>query len=288
MLKRLVVGLDGSPFAETAAEYALHLAKACDGEVEAVFVPDVPLAAPPLPPADLLGTPLDLPAVPLAELQAEEQKRGDEVLAAFARRAAAASVPAAVLRGSGLPGHALVERARSADLVCLGKLGRAHEGEAAEGQAVGSTVRLVGAQAVRPVLVAPRAFRPIKRILVAYDGSNHACRALRAAIELVQARTGPEPPIYSVASVVDGDAGAAQALAAAAVTYLKAHGVVEPAVLPREGRPAERVILDVAEEIGADLIVAGAFGEHRFRELFLGSTVLELLRTTRLPVLIHH
>jgi nucleotide-binding universal stress UspA family protein len=54
------------------------------------------------------------------------------------------------------------------------------------------------------------------------------------------------------------------------------------------GRDIDAVILDHAQAVGADLLVAGAYGHSRLVELILGSTTSKLLETARLPVLIAH
>jgi nucleotide-binding universal stress UspA family protein len=274
--KRIIVGLDGSEHADCAAEHALSFARRTDAEVEAVFAVDLRLAAPPLPPADMLGAPLDVPAARPTELEAEERRCGEAILARFRERAERERVRATAAIEAGIPAQALLGRARSGDAIFLGKEGRGARGD------VGSTVRAVGHGSVRPVFVAPRGFRrAIERVLVAYDGSPEATRALRAAAELAE-RGGLR---FSVLTIEDGDEPAGEVQRTAS-TYFRAHGI-DPECLVRRGR-AGPTILACAQEIGADLVVAGSFGAARWREMLLGSVTLELLRGARVPVLIHH
>ncbi len=53
----------------------------------------------------------------------------------------------------------------------------------------------------------------------------------------------------------------------------------------RSGYPAAE-LRETAEESGADVIVVGSHGHTPWRDLFLGSTVLELVRTSRTPILL--
>ncbi len=53
----------------------------------------------------------------------------------------------------------------------------------------------------------------------------------------------------------------------------------------RYGRPAAQIAA-AARELGADLLVVGAHGEHRLRDLLMGSTAHRLLRTAPCPVLV--
>jgi nucleotide-binding universal stress UspA family protein len=134
-----------------------------------------------------------------------------------------------------------------------------------------------------PVVAVPdgaRARIP-KRILIAWNGSREAARAVRDAM-----------PILAQADRVDilvvdppGDRPIGQDLA----RLLARHGI---AVELREriaGKvEAEAVILEEARTAGADLLVMGAYGHSRLREWVLGGATEEALRNTVTPVLLAH
>jgi nucleotide-binding universal stress UspA family protein len=130
----------------------------------------------------------------------------------------------------------------------------------------------------RPVLVASRAFRPIGRFLLAYDGSPSAERAverLRAGSVL----DGVEGHLLTAS----GDRRAREAAARAAGTLRGAGLAVTEHV--EAGEP-EKVISGAVSRLGIDLLVLGRSGSSRLRRLFIGSTTLELMRTCTVPVLI--
>jgi nucleotide-binding universal stress UspA family protein len=133
------------------------------------------------------------------------------------------------------------------------------------------------------VFVACAGHRRIARVLVAYDGSPEATRALRVAGEMNdrgRARLG-----YILLTV--GEDGPATAeIQRTALTYFQAHGIVPEAAV-RAGRPGQAIVA-AARELGCDLVVAGSFGQARWREMLLGSVTLDLLRHSPVPVLIHH
>ena len=55
-----------------------------------------------------------------------------------------------------------------------------------------------------------------------------------------------------------------------------------------DGEPVAGAILKFAEEIGTGIIVAGAFGHNRLREMLLGSATRELLEKSSRPLLLSH
>ncbi|MFB6490151.1 MAG: universal stress protein [Thermoproteus sp. AZ2] len=137
-----------------------------------------------------------------------------------------------------------------------------------------------------------------RRILVAYDGSQHAKRALDVAIDLAKKygaelhvvevvdtatllglSMGPVPP-----DVVDSIREKAKADLADAKSRAEAQGVrAETAML--EGDPAGTII-DYAERIGADLIVTGSRGLSTVKRLFLGSVSTGVVTHAKKPVLV--
>jgi nucleotide-binding universal stress UspA family protein len=199
------------------------------------------------------------------------------VLRAFAERAKGEGIRAATALETGVPARVLLARLRGADAVFLGRQGR---GGAAD---VGPTVRAVGRESVRPVFVACRGVREVKRILVAWDGTHEAMRALRVACEL--ADRGRAGFSYVLLTVSD-DRAAGEAVQRDAATYFGGHGI-EPERIVRGGAAAA-TILGCAREQGCDLIVAGSFGQNRLREMVFGSVTYDLLKACEIPLLIHH
>jgi nucleotide-binding universal stress UspA family protein len=138
----------------------------------------------------------------------------------------------------------------------------------------------------RPLLVAVPG-KPIEKVgtmLLAWDGSIHATRALASALGLF--------PDISRAHVVvvTGEKNLADSLPGTAIkAHLSRHGIealVRNVPVGEEGAAA--TIDDQAVELGADLIVMGGFGRSRFREFVLGGVTRELSRTARTPVLFNH
>lgn len=135
----------------------------------------------------------------------------------------------------------------------------------------------------RPVLVIPRSgsFPTLgERILVAWTPSRGAVRAVNDALPLLcRAKS-----VKVVA--VNPEAGLGEVPGADIALHLARHGVqAEAAPIQATDKRAGVALLEEAERFGADLIVAGAFGHSRFRELVLGGVTRRMLADSKIPVL---
>jgi len=175
--------------------------------------------------------------------------------------------------------------ARYSDLVIVGQ----HEPDAERdtGVATGFVDELV-LSCGRPILVVPYAGRfggAFKRALVAWNASSEASRAMSDALPLL-ART-------ERVNVVVFDAGSTgkhgEEPGADAALYLARHGV--KASVSTYGSPGVDIgsqILTRASDLTVDLIVMGAYGHSRMRQLVLGGATRTLLESMTVPVLMAH
>lgn len=136
-----------------------------------------------------------------------------------------------------------------------------------------------------PVFVAPEACAPdrrLDRVLLAWDGSREAGRALRAAVPFL-ARAKQVRIVHLGAAHRDHDP------VAAATAYLEAHGVspavtqFEPANLGEGG-----ALLGLLEAGREDLLVMGAYGHPRWMEQAFGGATHDLVRQSPIPILLAH
>ncbi|MGD9966190.1 MAG: universal stress protein [Hyphomonadaceae bacterium] len=141
----------------------------------------------------------------------------------------------------------------------------------------------------RPALVAPPGWSGTgigKRVVVAWDASREATRALSEAddiLEFAEAVTvltvDAKPKMFG-----HGDQPGANILAHLARRGLPA----EVRNVDSMGRSISSAILDEAQALGADLIVMGGYAHSRLRELVFGGATRELLRTANVPLLMAH
>ncbi|MBP7242781.1 universal stress protein [Amaricoccus sp.] len=141
----------------------------------------------------------------------------------------------------------------------------------------------------RPVLLLPRgetAFPTAKRIMIAWDASVEASKAVLDAIGLMREAEAvyavlidPVPSFEGHGPEPGADLGA----------YLARHGInIDVRRLPKEGKDVAELLQRVAVDLGADLIVMGGFGHSRLRQRIFGGTTTSTIRQTDVPVLMAH
>jgi nucleotide-binding universal stress UspA family protein len=141
----------------------------------------------------------------------------------------------------------------------------------------------------RPVLVVPYGAAPAsvaQKVLVAWNGSREATRAVNDAIPLLQRARK-----VTVMAVNPGQDGMQHADVPGAdlALYLARHGVdVEVDAQAGVEMDAGEWLLSRAADLGADLIVMGAYGHQRLREWVLGGVTRTLVREMTVPVLMSH
>ena len=175
----------------------------------------------------------------------------------------------------------MIASARAADLIVTAR--PSPHGNLMHGPDVANLVM----QAGRPVLVVPAdaATFSADRVLVAWKDTRESRRAVSDALPLltkakeVHVVAIPEP---------EGNAAATLAGADDVVNWLARHGVQCRSRRASGLRRRWQVDRDAADEIGADIIVAGAFGHSRFMEWLLGGVTRHLLHSAKACVLFSH
>lgn len=140
----------------------------------------------------------------------------------------------------------------------------------------------------RPVLVVPAAGLqgPFgKRIAVAWNGSANAVRAITSAIPLMRSAEQVNLVVFNSDTEEDIHGkvpGADMAL------YLARHGVRVEVTATDTDEDAGEALLAYAADNSIDLIVMGAYGRSRFREILLGGATRTVLRASPLPLWMAH
>lgn len=177
-------------------------------------------------------------------------------------------------------GHIVAQRARFTDLVILPKPYGENCGP--EDEAIIEASMFDGHA---PVIVLPNDASFGRNIVVAWNQSNEAMTAIRAALPLLQAAdtvniTIINPPAHGPER---SDPGGALS------QWLSRNGVhPEISVLAKTMPRVADVLARHATDIDADLIVMGAYGHSRFREAVLGGATRNMLEKSEVPVFLAH
>jgi nucleotide-binding universal stress UspA family protein len=206
------------------------------------------------------------------------EQKGQAVIEALAKRCESQGVKIETNLKMGHPSNVIIEEEGRVELLVLGRRGVHAEWI---GDMMGSVSERVLRSTTTPCIITPDTFKPISKILAAYDGSGHAGQALQQAIELTKALKG-ELIILTVADDIEREQ--AEQLSVNGLKMAKAHDCTA-VNLVAEGR-AEETILEVAEEQECDLIVVGAYGHNRIREMIIGSTSHHIIAGSNLPVML--
>lgn len=276
----ILVTVDDTPSAVAARKLAVTLARQCGARIKGVTALDL---------ADLDR----VEPFPTGSAQhAYDRLKHREKLAAE-RRAQIAGLPTLFRRSMADAGietdcltlegdvrKQLLAMIETCDLVVTGRDTEFHL-EPIEGMT--SLVEHIIAKGCRPVVVTGPELPASGPVLVAYDGSAPAAKALQMAA-VMGVFTAAKAHLLSIAQ----DRSTATIVAERARTFLEGHGIVaEIETIGSTDHPA-RILVKRASEIDARLLVMGAFGHRGFREILFGSTTRHLFDQNPRPLFIYH
>lgn len=200
--------------------------------------------------------------------------RGKAILEDAAKQLAGHEVKTTQRHGSVV--ETLDEFEKGASLVVIGK--RGEHADFSKGH-LGSNLERVIRSARIPVLVSAREFKPITRFLLAFDGGPSALKAVH------HAATNPLLKGMECHLLMVGKPDKERQLSLEhAATGLRGAGFTVTADL-LAGDPDEVIAAEVQQgEI--HLVVMGAYGHSRVRNLILGSTTTHIIRTCLVPVML--
>ncbi len=179
----------------------------------------------------------------------------------------------------------LVRHARCSDLTVLTQADPAAPNYAVSRDLVESVIL----HSARPTLVLPYAgrFETIgSRVMVAWNDSREAARALSDALPLLQRASGVEVATWVAAGGTEDRALHAQL--DALQQWLMWHGVAATVRIETLDTGIAEAMLSRAADSNVDLIVMGAYGHARWAERVLGGATRGLLDSMTVPVLMSH
>jgi nucleotide-binding universal stress UspA family protein len=276
MLKDIIVNLTVDAPHDAAADFAISVARAFEAHLAGIgfaYEPVVP------------GTMFGSVAVELmAKHRAECEKAARSAVSYFDEAA----------RRLGLSAESRVQTASPVEAASMfGQIARRFDlsvvTQAAPDQLPGRQLIIEAAlfESGRPVLVVPYIQRDglkLDRVMVCWDGSRNAARAVGDAMPLLKRAKAVEVVI------VAGEAGKSDEIPGADIAHhLARHGLkVELRRIVSPTLDVANTILSHAADAGTDFIVMGGYGHSRMRELVLGGATRGILTSMTVPTLMSH
>jgi nucleotide-binding universal stress UspA family protein len=174
-----------------------------------------------------------------------------------------------------LPVPYLLQQARSADILVLG----ARSETLVDASAAPDPSDLL-MQAGRPLIVVPPAVRwlDLRSVLVAWKDVREARRAVFDALPVLAAAQE-----ITIAEIPEQDGRRADALAHVAdvAAWLRGHGITANTLVPEKAGAVTGQLENIAANVGAGAVIAGAYGHSRFREWVLSGVTRHLATESR-------
>jgi len=272
MLKNILIHLDSSKQSASRLQTAIGLATRHGAHLTGVYVvtrPEIPTFIE----AQIGGEIIDT-----QQTAAVEEGKG--VLDDFEKRGAANGLEIESRLVEGRLVDSLIEQGRYFDLLVVGQYDPDDSGVYAVDNMPDRLIMSAG----RPVLVVPYAGSfPIigENVVISWDASRQATRAVNDAMDILVAAQNVD-----ILSINPPDDGSGKVVGANIALHLTRHAVKTTLkkVISVDLDAAD-MLLSRAADSGADLIVMGAYGHARWRELVLGGFTRHMLEHMTVPVL---
>lgn len=285
---RILAVIDGTPGSEAALAAALNLGRRHAARVELLHVEVEASDAIPVVGEGLSGAAVEQI---MQTLQAEAEKRRKRARALYEDKCEAAKLPlsepdapleagrfsVAFRHLVGREAEEVLRRGRLSDLIVMARPAREDEA------VLSATFDVALFETGRPVLLVPAG--PVERlgetVALAWNGSREAVRAIGAALPVLS----KAKKVVILSGREPGDETEPSALAA----YLAGYGIAARTWAFTPGAQSiGEALLKEAEKAEADLMVMGAYGRSRLRELVLGGATRGVLSHGTIPVFLVH
>jgi len=275
-IRDLAVHVDHRERSCRGLEVAVALAERFEAHLVGIYVDTVPMAP------ELVA--MSTAPVLLESIVEEQEERAGAARRRFEQAAAAAGVSSAFRHAQGPMFEALNVNARYADLLVL-----TQEGDGESGPMLGGFADYTVMDCGRPVLVVPFIGAPPPvggTALVAWSGTREAARAVHDALPLLALAHRVQ---VVVIQPEDTELSGVPLPGADLCEHLARHGLdAEAKVIAGHDVDAGNLLLSHAVDVDANLVVMGAYGHSRLREMVLGGMTRHMLAHMTVPVLMSH
>ena len=275
MIKDIVVNL-GLGAHDRAGDFAISVADAFEAHVLGVA-----FAYEPIIPGSVMG---GIPPDFIEAQRVESEEKARTAIARFEQAAKRAGVAAETRTISASISGAADQLGRLGRRFDLIVVGQAERDKALPDEVVDEGVLF---ESGRPVIFVPyiqKTGLKLDRVMVCWDGSRAATRAVADAMPLLQKAKRVE-----IVMVASGKAKGDEIPGADLGQRLARHGLkVDVKRITSPDIDVPSTILSYAADSSTDLIVMGGYGHSRLREFVLGGVTRGLLESMTVPVLMSH
>ena len=274
----ILIAQDGSPNAQNAVITAIQIAKALHYQVLGIYVIDETLVMEE--DSDFYRETDSEPARLTRNEKADQfENQGHRVLRWLESRCLEANVTASVAISQGGIPETVINLMEHARLLAIGLRGHGHS---ARDDYLGSNFKAIAHRAKIPMIVGGSEQRPLRKLLLAYNGKPHAKDALAWANQL-QDKLRVQVHVVTVEEEDDPARSEAWIRDVKQVLFQCKLGNCQ--FHSRKGHPASEIAA-AAKDVQADLLIMGGYRHKALLEWLGGSTVDEVLRTTVLTCLV--
>ncbi len=272
MIKRILVPLDSSDYTKVAIKYAILIAKKHNATITGMTILDI---------SDIESSIGSIPlggiywAKKLEQSKIEEaMKNWEKIEDYFAIQCAENKIKYSLEENKGVPSEWILKKAQFHDLVIMG-LKTYYELDSSDKG--GDTIKKILSHSEIPVLLVPENYVKIKNVLIAFDGSMQATKAVHSFIHLAQVLHFNIKVINSTS-----DEKYAAFLRTNLQKYFDAYGINNVEFINTETDIIE--IMDSQFYSKNDLFVIGAHSKNAIKEFFIGSLTRYLIDKNEKPI----
>lgn len=276
MFKDIVVNLSVRKGSKAVGDYAVSMAGVLEAHITGVAIAYIPN----IPGASMGYLPIETIEAQQRENEIAAEDAADHFTVASAKVGVAAE-PHVLRVGFPAAAEQFGRMARRFDLAIVGQV------EPDSNSVEAAIAESVLFESGRPIVIVPyvqKAPLKLERVMVCWDGSRAAARAISDSMPLLE-RAGSIEVV-----IVTNERGKHDEIAGADMgLHLARHGVkVEVTRITRGKLDVVDALLSHAADSGADFMVMGGYGHSRLREFVLGGVTRGMLHSMVVPTLMSH
>lgn len=286
MIKSILIPIDGSPSSKSVLEIGLSIAEVSRAKIKVLYVEDM-LRLLEWQPVELMAAavttssyiPHGRPTVEQVEIEKEFMQEESYLSKLFEDVFSKTNLEKMFLTKRGKVDEVIVNYSKTVDLVIIGK--RSSKTFPRDSKEPGPVTENLLRHTTRPVMVVPEGAKLNKHVLIGYDGSKTAQRALSIGALFATLFKSK----VTVVSVTD-DIDKADKPLSEAKEFLAPYNLDVDYVVDFDSSEPWNAILEQASNFKVGLIAIGAYGENKLLELIFGSTTKQVLTQAQCPVLL--